>query len=83
MRALNDFPLTLPYTAVVPWPVVERNGQLDWIDSVYSVESWLDQYIGPHYTQWVWSMWALHQSHLCSVSFARERDTSLFLLRWG
>ena len=83
MKALCDHPITLPYTAVVPWPLVERNGQPDWIDAIYTVEDWLDSRIGPHYSRWVWSMWTLHQSHLCSVSFARERDTTLFLLRWG
>jgi len=80
---LNDHPLELPYRAVVPWPLIERNGQPDWVESVYRIEDWLDHSIGPHYVAWVWSMWTLHQSHLCSVSFARDKDTTLFLLRWG
>jgi hypothetical protein len=83
MRALCDRPITLPYTAVVRWPLVERNGQPDWIDAVYSVEEWLERSVGPHYSRWVWSMWSLNQAHLCSVSFARDPDTTLFLLRWG
>lgn len=80
---LNDYPLTLPYSATVPWPLILRGGQPDWIDSVYTVETWLDHHVGPHYTAWVWNMWTLHQSHLCSVSFARAADTSLFILRWS
>ncbi len=83
MRALNDYPITLPYPAVVPWPIIEYHGQPDWVESVHTIESWLDRYSGPHYVAWVWNMWTLHQTHLCSVSFARERDSTLFLLRWG
>jgi hypothetical protein len=83
MRALYDYPITLPYTAVVPWPLIERNGQPDWIDAVESVESWLERCVGPHYARWVWNTWTLHQVDLCSVSFAREPDSCLFLLRWG
>lgn len=83
MKALCDHPFTLPYSAAVPWPLVERNGQYDWVDSVYTVESWLEQYVGPHYQRWVWSMWTLHQVNMCAVSFARERDSTLFLLRWS
>jgi hypothetical protein len=83
MRALCDYPITLPYSAVVRWPLVERNGQPDWIDSVYTIEDWLEHSVGPHYVKWVWSMWSLHQSHLCSVSFARPQDSTLFLLRWA
>jgi hypothetical protein len=82
MRMLNDHPLTLPYTAAVPWPLILRNGQPDWIESIYIMEDWLSSRVGPHYTAWVWSMWTLHQSHMCAVSFALERDTTLFLLRW-
>ena len=83
MRMLDDRPIVLPYHAVAPWPVVIRSGSVDWVDSVYNMEDWLQTYIGPHYTAWAWSMWTLHQSDLCGVSFARERDTTLFLLKWG
>ena len=80
---LNDHPFELPYRAVVPWPLIIYNGQPDWIESVMQIEDWLDHQVGPHLVVWVWSMWTLHQSYLCSVSFLRERDTTLFLLRWG
>ena len=83
MRMLDDRPIVLPYLAVVPWPYVEYRGQQDWISSCHCVESWLDQCVGPHYVRWAWSMWTLHQSHLCAVSFLQERDTTLFLLRFG
>ena len=79
MRALIDDYPRLPYRAVVPWPMVYDT----WMENTVLVETWLEQSVGPHYVRWVWSMWTLHQSSLCSVSFAREPDTSLFLLRFG
>jgi hypothetical protein len=83
MRALWDFP-ELPYRAVAPWPRIERLGQQDWIEQVMTVEQWLELHVGPHYARWGWSMWTLHNQHdLCAVSFAREQDTTLFLLRWA
>lgn len=83
MRALCDLHLALPYRAVAPWPVIEYNGNLDWVASVDCVESWLEQYVGHHHSHWTWSMWTLHNPNLCCVSFARERDTTLFLLRFS
>ena len=83
VQALNDHPFELPFRAVVQRPIVIYRGQPDWVESVYNVENWLERSIGPHYVRWVWSMWSLHQSDLCSVSFARERDSTLFLLKFG
>lgn len=86
MRALCDYPIVLPYTAAVPWPYVElqqQRGQQDWIASVDTVESWLEVSIGPHLVTWVWSTWTLHQTGICAVGFLHQRDTTLFLLRFG
>jgi hypothetical protein len=83
MQALEDCLQELPYRGVVPWPLVERNGCYDWICSVSTVEDWLDQYVGGHYSDWTWTQWTLHQPNLCSVSFKREPDSVLFLLRFG
>jgi hypothetical protein len=83
MRELEDCLQELPYRGVVPWPLIELNGQWDWISSVNTVESWLDHYVGYHYRDWTWTQWTLHQPNLCSVSFAREPDSVLFLLRFG
>jgi hypothetical protein len=82
MHMLMDRP-ELPYRAVAPWPQIEHNGQWDWIATVYTVEDWLERSVGPHWALWGWSMYSLHQSHLCGVSFARERDSILFLLKWS
>jgi len=83
MRMLWDRYPELPYRAVAPWPVIELNGQPDWIASVDMVESWLDARVGHHWVHWTWSMWTLHQYNHCGVSFVCERDTTLFLLRFG
>ena len=83
MRALWDRHPELPYRAVAPWPLVEYHGQWDWIESVDCVETWLESHIGSHYSQWTWTMWTLDNPYLCSVSFAREPDSTLFLLRFG
>jgi hypothetical protein len=83
MRALWDLHPALPYRATAPWPIIHRNGQPDWIDSVELVEVWLHEYIGSHYSRWTWTMWDLADPRLCSVSFAREPDSTLFLLRWS
>ena len=83
MRVLWDKYPDLPYRAVAPWPLIERNGCLDWVESVESVEIWLNEYVGSHYTRWTWTMWTLHNPYLCSVSFAREPDSTLFLLRFS
>ena len=78
---LYDRHPVLPYLAVVPWPLIDRNGQPDWIESVGSVESWLESRVGPHYVRWCWNMYHLTPD-LCGVTFAREQDSVLFLLRW-
>jgi hypothetical protein len=84
MLALYDHPsLRLPYRAAAPWPLVEHHGQIDWIESVYTVESWLESTIGPHYREWCWDTWALHNSSICAVSFKLEKYSTLFLLRYS
>ena len=83
MRALWDTHPELPYRAVAPWPLIMRNGQPDWVDSVESVEIWLCEHVGSHWDRWTWTMWGLDNPYLCSVSFAREPDSTLFLLRFS
>jgi hypothetical protein len=83
MRMLWDLHPKLPYYAAAPWPVIEQNGQPDWIASVAYVEDWLELHVGHHWVHWTWNMWTLHQQDFCGVSFCRERDTTLFLLKFG
>jgi hypothetical protein len=47
------------------------------------MEGWLESTIGRHYVRWTWNMWTLDQPHLCGVSFARDTDSTLFLLKWA
>ena len=83
MKALWDRYPELPYHASAPWPYIEHNGQWDWIDSVQTVEEWLDQCVGRHWVEWTWDCWTLHNNYWCGVAFARERDSVLFLLKWS
>jgi len=84
MLALWDRHPELPYRAVAPWPqIVTDTGQLDWIESVDQVETWLENFVGYHFVHWTWTMWTLDNPYLCSVSFRREPDSLLFLLRWN
>lgn len=83
MRALWDHPC-LPYRVSAPWPTVSNpTGTVDWVASVDIVETWLEQYVGLHYRDWTWSMWALHNPYYCGVSFSQERNCTIFLLRFG
>ena len=69
MPALYDHPaLRFPFRAVAPWPLIEYRGQPDWVEAIYSVEHWLESQIGPHYKEWCWDTWALHQVSLCAVT---------------
>ena len=70
----------LPYRAHVPWPLVARDGSFDWVSSMDLVEDWLCTCVSPHGESWAWTM---DHMHWCSVCFAREADTTLFLLRFG
>lgn len=83
MLALYDHPaLQLPYVARAYWPLVERNGQPDWIEAVDSVNTWLLRSIGPHYLEWCWHTWPQDRSDRLAVSFRRERSCTLFLLAY-
>lgn len=84
MKALWDYP-ELPYKAIVPWPRVENQstGSPDWVLSVDLLESWLETCIGPHWAEWTWSMWSLHNPYLCGVGFRLDRNRCLFLLKFG
>jgi len=85
MRCLIDHPVDpyFPYRAVVPWPIDVRQHQQDWILSVDLLESWLKQYVGDHYSHWVYA--SLEEQAYCQacVAFTRAQDCTLFLLRWA
>lgn len=85
MRCLIDHPVE-PYfnhIAVCDWPVDPRHYQQDWIESVDILESWLEQYIGHHYSDWVYATRTNQQYWQACVGFSRPQHKSIFLLRWG
>jgi hypothetical protein len=83
-RMLWDRFPELPYHAWAPWPVTPPP-QLDWVDPIITVQSWLDTHVGAHYVDWTWDMWRLQSPHhnWCGVSFLHQHSVTLFLLRFG
>lgn len=75
---------TMPYHAHVAWPLeYDHHNQLDWVNSVLTVEQWLEHTIGPCRQRWQWQQWTLNQRHLCSVEFDSEPLVTMFLLRFS
>jgi hypothetical protein len=68
------------YTATVPWPagIVP---QLDWIQGVELVESWLQTHVGKHYVTWAWN--DSKSSYQLGVAFKWDQDRSIFVLTWA
>jgi len=83
MHALWDRYPELPFSAVAPWPQIIYNGQVDWIASVDHVETWLSTHVGLHWVHWCWSMSSTADPYMCAVAFARNTDSTLFLLQFG
>jgi hypothetical protein len=72
------------YIAQAPWPHLNHQVQMDWVDAVCTLESWLEQYIGPHHSRWAYHNlgWDLKPNHCC-LAFRWDRDRTLFILRWA
>jgi len=75
-----------PFThiAVAHWPtVLTAYDQLDWVTAVDIMETWLNQYVGSH-----WSDWAYHNGtsidywQAC-IAFRQAKCKTLFLLQWA
>jgi len=84
-----------PYTAHTLWPGIEPERldilqqpipymgvQIDWVEAVQTMENWLEQSVGVRYSSWVWAEHLAISSWHCGVAFHRDRDRTLFLLRW-
>lgn len=69
-----------PYVGVVSWPVPQP--QIDFVDQLETVGGWLRDHVGQEDLDWAWVPKEYVASWLCAVEFARERDRTLFLLRW-
>lgn len=69
------------YIAVAPWP--QPQVQMDWIQGYLTMEQWLNQYVGGHYTRWAWATQRDHNSWEACVAFRWEKHRTLFLLTWA
>lgn len=80
MRMLVDYH-KFQYPVSVPWPVEHDVVQIDWINSISTIESWLNTNIGCHYTHWAWNQ-ADHPMWI-SVAFKEHPHSTIFLLKWA
>lgn len=76
---LHDF----TYEAIVPWPRSPHLAQQDWVTSIETIESWLNQYCGHHWAEWAYSTSQDQQYWEACIAFRRERNRTLFLLTWA
>ena len=86
MRCIIDHPQPyFPYIAIAPWPTITHpiTYQIDWIDCVQELESWLERSVGPHYQRWAYATSQEQEYWHACVSFAREPDRTMFVLRWA
>jgi hypothetical protein len=67
------------YTATIPWPTASLP-QLDWIQGVDLVQSWLERHVGSHHASWAWNDSGEYY-HL-GVAFKWDKDRCLFVLTW-
>jgi hypothetical protein len=67
------------YTANIRWPGATE--QLDWIQGITEVESWLLSYTGPKYQQWAWNR--AEDAYDISVAFRYDKHRMLFVIAYG
>jgi len=66
------------------WPlIVTAADQLDWVEAVSVMESWLNSRIGNHYSEWAWHNGTSIDYWQACVAFKRARSKTLFLLAWA
>lgn len=69
------------YIARAPWP--KPQAQIDWIDQINLLETWLDSRVGPHYARWAWATEQDQQTWEACVAFKWAKHKTLFLLTWS
>lgn len=69
------------YIARAPWP--NYDSQLDWVENITTLESWLERYVGAHYQRWAWATERDHESYEACVAFRWDKHRTLFLLTWA
>lgn len=70
------------HIAQVPWPVDPRHLQSDWIAAIDTIDTWLEQQVGPHDKEWHAAESPTRDWTLACIAFREERMKTLFLLRW-
>ena len=78
MRSLPDYH-EFEYIASAPWP--DTGIQLDWVERIEIIESWLEGSVGSHWVEWAWH--PAREISFAAVAFRWEKHKGLFLLRWG
>ena len=69
------------HIAVAPWPQLCEL-QLDWVDAMNQLETWLNRYVGPHYAEWAYAQQQSHDYWQACIAFKRAKSKTLFLLTW-
>jgi hypothetical protein len=70
------------HIAIAPWPHIHSNWQLDWVDAIDTLESWLNLRIGPHYSAWAYSQQHDLEYWQACIAFKEAKYKTLFLLTW-
>ena len=75
-------PHNFPHMATVPWPWTTIKQQ-DWVDSLFTLEDWLNLYVGRHLEEWAYAQQpCLEYTKVC-IAFKQSRYKTLFLLTWS
>jgi hypothetical protein len=70
------------HVAIVPWPRNNLYLQQDWVEAIETLESWLEQYTGPHLVEWAFTTSQEQEYWEACIAFKRERNATLFRLTW-
>jgi hypothetical protein len=84
MRFLSDHPVDpdFPHVALAPWPLLDV-GQIDWVNSIDVLESWLCSHVGCHRTRWCYHTVHEQEYWRACVAFKWSQDKTMFLLAWA
>jgi hypothetical protein len=68
------------YHAHIPWPI-SNSTQMDWIEGLLSIETWLRECVGPRYASWAYD--DCRALYNIGVAFKWDQDRTLFVLTWS
>lgn len=71
------------YIAIAPWPIVAQPYQIDWINAIETIESWLVKYAGQQWQEWAFASAQEQQYWEACIAFRQEKYKTLFLLTWS